>query len=100
MNEVIYIPRNKGGRGLRSVETTYKTTKIKLAMKIVDDEDPSIELVRTFHSNSMQTSSFSIFKDAERYAKEMELKIDFGEDITVVNDTTNEIVTSQVQFHR
>ena len=96
MNEVNYIPRNKGGRGLRSLETTYKATKIKLAMKIVDDEDPRIKILKTFHSNSMQMSSFSIFKDAKRYAQELGLKIDFSEDVNVVNEITNETVAGPI----
>ena len=30
---LLYLPREKGGRGLRAVETEYKVTKVKAAMK-------------------------------------------------------------------
>ena len=97
MNAINYLPRNKGGRGLRSLETAYKTTKIKLATKIIEDKDPRIVLVNSFHSNSIRSSSFSIFKDAERYAQELGLKIDFsGNTIAVVDGATNETMNGPI----
>ena len=33
MNEVLYLKREDGGRGLRSIEQTYKETKIKTAIR-------------------------------------------------------------------
>ena len=31
---LLYLPRDKGGRGLRSVETKYKEMKVKAAVKL------------------------------------------------------------------
>ena len=33
-NAIFYLPRDKGGRGLRSVEMEYKGTKIKSAGRL------------------------------------------------------------------
>ena len=97
MNVVNYLPRNKGGRGLRSLETAYKSTKIKLAMKMIEDKDPRMVMVKTFHSNRLETSSFSIFKDARKYSQEMGLRIDFDADaVTVVDYTNNERISSKL----
>ena len=34
LSMLLYLPRSKGGRGLRSVEMEYKATKIKMAVKL------------------------------------------------------------------
>ena len=39
------MSRKCGGRGLRSVETTYKDIKNKVAMKLYYNPDPSMEAV-------------------------------------------------------
>ena len=33
-NAILYMPREKGGRGLRSIEEEYKGMKIKAAVKL------------------------------------------------------------------
>ena len=45
---LLYLPRDKGGRGLRSVETEYKETKVKAAVKLYQNRDPAIKMVREF----------------------------------------------------
>ena len=45
-----------------------KMTKIKLAIKLMQDQDQRISLVREFHERKMKSTSFSIFKDATKYA--------------------------------
>ncbi|XP_068752084.1 proto-oncogene tyrosine-protein kinase receptor Ret-like [Montipora capricornis] len=42
---LLYLPRHQGGRGLRSVETEYKHTKIKSAIKLYQNKDPTMSLV-------------------------------------------------------
>ena len=37
---ILYMSRKFGGRGLRSVETTYKDIKIKAAMKLYYNKEP------------------------------------------------------------
>ena len=93
MNEVNYIPRKKGGRGLRSLEDSYKTTKIKLAAKLMEDIDERVTLVKKFHDNSKDGSSYSIFKEAQRYASELEIEMNIEEEtMKVVDSATHEIM--------
>ena len=40
---ITYLAREKGGRGLRSVEREYKLTKIKAAMKLCQNMGPLYE---------------------------------------------------------
>ena len=96
MNAINYIPRIKGGRGLRSLEDSYKNTKIKLALKLVNDPDPRMEIVKAFHEKCMQTNSFSIFKDAERYAAEIGIKItNLEEKLVFVDIDENKVITEK-----
>ena len=91
-NIINYLPRARGGRGLRCMETTYKETKIKLAKKLLDEKDQRVTLVKRFHLTSKETSSFSIFKDAERYAAELGLEMKFNEsEVTVVDKAKGEV---------
>ena len=46
--ELLYLPRSSGGRGLKSVEAEYEITKIKAAVNIYGNTDPTIGLVREF----------------------------------------------------
>ena len=72
-NASLYIPRSKGGRGLRNLETTYKKTKIVAAMNLMTKEDPRMELVRQFEKKRLEKRRSSVIGDAVRYAEE-----DFG----------------------
>ena len=42
---IMYLAREKEGRGLRSVEREYKLIKIKAAMKLCQNMDPSMRAV-------------------------------------------------------
>ena len=39
---ILYMPREKGGRGLRSIEEEYKVRKIKAAVKLYRNGDPAM----------------------------------------------------------
>ena len=93
MNAVNYIPRRNGGRGLRSLEENYKTTKIKLAIKLMEDIDDRVTLVKKFHDNSKDTSSYSIFKEAQKYASKIGIHLMIEDSTMEVTDSvTHEIV--------
>ena len=100
MNSVNYLPRSLGGRGLRSLEDSYKMTKIKVAIKLVEDEDQRMEIVRQFHEISEGTSSFSIFKDAKRFCDEID--VDFVQEETLVaivdKGSENEVAKDSESF--
>lgn len=49
---MLYLPRAVGGRGMKSVETVYKMTKIKTAFKIHGSRDPTVKLVKNWDENS------------------------------------------------
>ena len=40
----LYIPRSSGGQGLKSVESEYKLIKIKAAVKLCANTDPTLKL--------------------------------------------------------
>lgn len=46
--DLYYLPRKMGGRGLKSVETQYKMTIVKTAIKLYTNRDSTMELVRQF----------------------------------------------------
>ena len=93
MNCINYLPREKGGRGLRSLEATYKATKVKLAIKIHQETDHRIEIVRDFHKVNIETSSFSIFKDASRFASEIGISLSItGNEVEIKDNTNNESI--------
>ena len=68
LNASLYLPRNKGGRGLRNFEMLYKKTKIKAAMNLLTGEDPRIKGVKEFDKSRMKKGKSSIISDAIRYA--------------------------------
>ena len=43
---LLYLPREVEERGMKSVETAYKVTKIKTALKIHESTDPNVKLVK------------------------------------------------------
>ena len=73
VNEGLYLSRKKGGRGLKSVEDSYKDIKIKAAMKLKSNDDPRMKLVNRFNHIHIKTNSYSIFKEADKYCSEKKL---------------------------
>ena len=49
---ILYMPREEGGRGLRSIEEEYKVTKIKAAVKLYRNGDPVMAMVREFEERA------------------------------------------------
>ena len=72
---ILYLPRRCGGRGMRSVEKEYKNIKVKAAVKLYRNPDPSMGAVRGFEEKAVQTGRHSIIKDAEKYAQELGLQL-------------------------
>ena len=70
-NCILYLPRSRGGRGLRQIELTYKTTRIKAAMKVLTDRDPEMIMVKDFDKKRMESGRSSIIKDAVVYSKDV-----------------------------
>ena len=70
VNSSLYLPRSKGGRGLKQVEYTYKSTRIKAAVKILTDKDPEMVLVKDFDKKRMQNNRCSIINDAIVFSRD------------------------------
>ena len=72
---ILYMSREKGGRGLRSVEEEFKVTKIKAAVKLCRNGDPAMAMVREFDKRAEELGHSSLVKEAARYAEEMGLQL-------------------------
>ena len=72
---LLYLPRDKGGRGLRSVETEYKETKVEAAVKLYQNRQPAIKMVREFEEQAESKGYQSITKEAGKYAEEYGLQL-------------------------
>ena len=95
VNEGLYLSRSKGGRGLRSVENTYKEVKIKSAMKLKTNKDPRMKLVNKFHQVHLHSSSYSLFKEAERYCLEKGLQSRCEEEEMTITNSDEVISTAE-----
>ena len=59
---LLYLQREQGGRGLQSVEEVYKATKVKAALKLYSNEDPTMIAVRQFEEQSSFNCTPKTFK--------------------------------------
>ena len=76
---LLYLPRKVGGRGLKSVENEYKLTKIKTAVNLYQNQDPTMKVVREFEERATETGHHLLIKDAVKYAKELDLDLKLSE---------------------
>ena len=65
-----------GWCGLKSVEIEYKQTKVKVAVKLYSDKDPTLQLVREFEEHTTIKGHQSLVKEAKCYANEMGISLD------------------------
>ena len=72
---LLYLPRDKGGRGLRSIEREYKETKVKAAVKLFQNRDPVMKVVRDFEKRAESVGNQSLTKKAAKYAEEYGLQL-------------------------
>ena len=68
LNPILYLPRHLGGRGIRNIENTYKQTKIKAAINLLQENDVRMKQVRVFDESRMRKGRSSIINDAINYA--------------------------------
>ena len=74
-NAIFYLPRDKGGRGLRSVEMEYKGKKIKSAVRLYYNEDPAIQMVREFEERAEKMGRRSMVKHAFRFVEKLGIEL-------------------------
>ena len=65
LNAVLYATRLAGGRGLNEVERLYKETKIKAAVKLLQNEDERMKLVKRFHITAILLHTHCLKKLAD-----------------------------------
>ena len=70
-----YLSRDQGRRGLRSVEEEYKAIKIKGALKLFKNTDPTMELVRKFEERSGVLGHSSLIKEATKFSRDLGLEL-------------------------
>ena len=63
---ILYVSRMLGGRGLKSVDNEYKNNKIKAAVKLYCNANPTMAAVRSFEELAVQSGRHSIIKDAKK----------------------------------
>jgi len=73
--DLLYLPRKLGGRGLKAIEREYKTIKIKAAMNLYSNNDPTMHLVRQFEETATRRGRRSLIRDAESYAQQLRLRL-------------------------
>lgn len=68
----MYLSRDNGHRGLRSVEQEYKLSRIKAAMKLYQNPDSSTKTFRMFEEKRLRKSIHRwILTQAHKFAAEM-----------------------------
>ena len=72
---LLYLPRDKGGRGLRSVDVDYKETKVKAAVKLYQNRDPAMKMMREFEEQAESKGYQSMTREAGEYAEEYGLQL-------------------------
>ena len=82
---LLYLPRDKGGRGLRSVETEFKETKVKATVKLYQNRDPVMKVVREFEEQAESKGYQSVTKEAGKYAEEsgLQLQLNYPDPVCV-----------------
>ena len=69
----LYLPRNKGGRGMIQLEMSYKTSTIGLNRYFEQSQDWIMNLVLSHERNK---TLHSVVKEARKYCLEIDLNID------------------------
>ena len=68
--ERLYIPRNRGGRGLLQLEMNLKSSTIGLCEYLHETNDPLLEIAKGHDENK---KLFSIKKEANKYKRELDI---------------------------
>ena len=93
-----FTTRNNGGRGLKSVEEEYKNIKIKAAVKLYENTDPSMTNVTEFEEKSLKSGRHSLVKDAQRFAEERKLHLQLDSlEPTLIKEDGELIIGSKVK---
>ena len=73
---LVYLPKLNGGQRMRSVENEYNLTKTKVAIKLHENKDAAMDMVRKFEERAETLAHRSLVKEAVKYA-ELGLRLQF-----------------------
>ena len=66
------LPRDKGGRGLKSIEQENKLIKIEAVIKLYENPNPMMRSVRMFEERACGEKGFSLLvKDAHKFGEKL-----------------------------
>ena len=75
-SDLLYLTWRVGGRGLKSIEAEYKLTKVKAAVRLYTNSDPTMELVRQFGEQARRTGRHSLIGETQRFAEELGMRLE------------------------
>ena len=90
----LYIPRNRGGRGMIQLELSYKTSTIGLCKYLESTQDWMLKLVNLHEQNK---KLHSVTKETHKFSRELELELQNDEEVipTVIAKKTMQKQRSQ-----
>ena len=91
---LLYLPRAKGGRGLRAVETEYKVTKVKAALRLYENKDQVMEMTREFEERAESLGHRSLVKDAAKFVENLGVNLHLKHTDPVCAVNSGEIIPS------
>ena len=71
----MYVAREKGRRGLRLVKHEYKFVKIRAAMKLYQNKDPSVRAVQQLEDRVVQKGHLSLMKEVVNFAEKLSMSL-------------------------
>lgn len=80
------------------MEEVYKATKVKAALKVYSNEDPTMSVDRQFEEQSTRTGHQSLLKEAIKFADELgiALNLTYPNSTCLNKDDAKEIPSKQI----
>ena len=83
LNSLLYASRSIGGRGLKQIASVFKETKIKTALRLATSANLKLQAVAKFQQVKEGKGRRSILKDARKYAIDLGLDLELGDEPTL-----------------
>ena len=96
---ILYLPREKGGRILRSVEQEYQVTKVKAAVKLYKNDDQTMKMVRNFEERAEELGHQSLVEDAGKgkFAEKFCIQLKFkGPEPTCLSAQSGDVIPAKM----
>ena len=72
---LLYLSRDEGGRGLRSIKTEYEEKKVKAAVNLYQNRDSAMKMAWDFEERAGSVGHQALTTEAAVYAKEYGLQL-------------------------